>query len=32
MISFLILCAALPQQAGGQWTPKVEIAWNRYND
>lgn len=32
MISFLILCAALPQQAGGQWTPKVEIAWNRYYD
>jgi hypothetical protein len=32
MISLLILCAALPQQAGGQWTPKVEIAWNRYYD
>ncbi len=30
MISFLILCAA--QQAGGQWAPRVEIAWNRYYD
>lgn len=33
MISFILLAAAAaPQQAGGQWAPSVEIAWNRYYD
>jgi hypothetical protein len=33
MFGGLILSfAAAPQEAGGQWLPRVEIAWNRYYD
>lgn len=32
IISLLLSFAAAPQEAGGQWSPKLEIPWNRYYD
>ena len=30
LLSFVSSTPVLAQEAGGQWSPKVEIAWNRY--
>lgn len=32
ILSLFLTFAAVPQQAGGQWSPRLEIAWNRYYD
>ena len=32
ILSLFLSFAAVPQQAGGQWSPRLEIAWNRYYD
>ncbi len=32
ILSLFLSFAAVPQQAGGQWTPRLELAWNRYYD
>ncbi len=32
ILSLFLSFAAVPQQAGGQWAPRLEIAWNRYYD